>query len=367
MSSLWSRLTGEASETWSLIVEAAGTALEFITKISRDLLNTWIGLYVGAFETILAVWNFFPSAVADLAIQATNAVIAAVEHMVNTVVNAVNRISGLLGIGEMQGVSLGRVDNPFAGSAGEMAGAVGGAFGDAMDRDFIGEGSGFLGELFAGVRARAHEIAMLRLEVEHTAATISQPLEFIESAFEQTAEKISKSMRGAADAIEDAAREAGAAADIMGLPWFKTTDAVVNSTGDMANQVLGIMNGFFEGNKVISAATALIATLVGQAEALRLPFPANLAAAAKVGAAGMGFIRAIQGASPGGSVSAPSAGSGAGVVTPAHLGQTVDTGRPAPLDVHITLQGDVFDRRMIEKLIKEINAASADGVRLRLS
>ena len=80
---------------------------------------------------------------------------------------------------------------------------------------------------------------------------------------------------------------------------------------DSANSRLGMASGFFSQmgalggdflkvSQALSTGQALIATFTGQAEALKLPFPANLAAAAKVGIAGFGFINSIKGAVSGG-------------------------------------------------------------------
>jgi hypothetical protein len=64
----------------------------------------------------------------------------------------------------------------------------------------------------------------------------------------------------------------------------------------------------FEGSKGIAAAQALVNTWAGATEALKLPFPANLAAFAKVAATGLAAVRSIQSARPG---SAGGAGGGA--------------------------------------------------------
>jgi hypothetical protein len=65
-------------------------------------------------------------------------------------------------------------------------------------------------------------------------------------------------------------------------------------------------------SKILSAAQAFVSTLAGAAEALRLPFPANLAAAAQVISTGAGLVAAIKGASPGGANDPRGAGGGAG-------------------------------------------------------
>jgi hypothetical protein len=127
--------------------------------------------------------------------------------------------------------------------------------------------------------------------------------------------------------------------------------------------------------KVFSAAKALINTMEGASEALKLPFPANLAAAATVISSGMGFISAIKGVSSsgggGGIPSAPSApsipsapdsgGSGGG------SGGSGGSGGGSPTNVSISLQGgDMFGRDQVIGLINSINEAVEDGAIVRL-
>lgn len=65
--------------------------------------------------------------------------------------------------------------------------------------------------------------------------------------------------------------------------------------------------------QIAGATSALISTFQGQAEALKLPFPGNFLAAAKVGAAGFGFVQAIKNAGKGGGTSAPASAGAASV------------------------------------------------------
>jgi hypothetical protein len=79
-------------------------------------------------------------------------------------------------------------------------------------------------------------------------------------------------------------------------------------TAGSVDQILGSLGTMFEGSKGIAAAQALVNTWAGATEALKLPFPANLAAFAKVAATGLAAVRSIQSARPG---SAGGAGGGA--------------------------------------------------------
>jgi len=134
-----------------------------------------------------------------------------------------------------------------------------------------------------------------------------------------------------------------------------------------------ILSGFgqysdkmFRVSKIFSAGQSLIATIQGQAQALRdLPFPANLAAAAKVGAAGFGFVSAIRGATPTSALRLT--GTDATIPTQETSGPTAATGTTSGQVVQIALQGEIFGREQVRNLISQINESIADGAVLRLA
>jgi len=126
---------------------------------------------------------------------------------------------------------------------------------------------------------------------------------------------------------------------------------------DTAASVLGSMQQMFSKSKPLAAAIALVNTMQGATEALKLPFPANLAAFASVVSTGMGAISAIKGASKGGGGGAPSAAASA----------------PAPNNsprVALTLNGSdnsTFSMGQVRSLINQINEATEDGAIVRLA
>ena len=89
-------------------------------------------------------------------------------------------------------------------------------------------------------------------------------------------------------------------------------DRVTSGAWDMASGVVDAMGQMFQGSKPIAAAQALINTFQGITEALKLPFPASLAAAARVAAQGFAAVRGIQSARPGGGGGTRGASGGAG-------------------------------------------------------
>ena len=96
-----------------------------------------------------------------------------------------------------------------------------------------------------------------------------------------------------------------------------TSENIQMTAGQAAQSVLGSMAQMFQGSKPIAMAQALINTWQGITEALKLPFPANLAAAAQVAAQGFAAVRGIQSANiGGGSAGAASAAQAAPAARP---------------------------------------------------
>ena len=84
----------------------------------------------------------------------------------------------------------------------------------------------------------------------------------------------------------------------------QSADSQLALTLGAGSDVLNALGAFndkaFKAAKVAAAAQALVSTFQGAAEALKLPFPANLAAAAAVTAKGLGLVAAIKGVSSSG-------------------------------------------------------------------
>ena len=81
--------------------------------------------------------------------------------------------------------------------------------------------------------------------------------------------------------------------------------AVLGGISDVLNAAAMGNEKILKMARIAGAAEALINTYVGASEALKLPFPANIAAAASIVSAGLGFVAAIKSGS-GGGASAPS-------------------------------------------------------------
>jgi hypothetical protein len=127
----------------------------------------------------------------------------------------------------------------------------------------------------------------------------------------------------------------------------------------------------------------LISTYAGAAEALKLPFPLNLAASAAVLAKGLALVAAIKsfavpkGFAEGGSFNVKGGMSGvdnaptmlnlaAGErvdITPAHQANKSNS----PTNVFITVPNEMVSRDYLRKMIEGLNDMTRDGYRLNVS
>lgn len=128
--------------TFDYIREAVGPALAPIGKWFSDLFDDitakaiWAvktigGAFVGAYAAIKTTWSGLPAALGDVAIQAGNAVVRAIESAINKALTAYNKAlpliralmtatgngAGAMGLREAGPVSLGQMDNPWSGAA----------------------------------------------------------------------------------------------------------------------------------------------------------------------------------------------------------------------------------------------------------
>ncbi|WP_323037718.1 phage tail tape measure protein [Pararhodobacter sp.] len=242
------------AEIKAAIAEALQTSLEAVVGFGNAALNT----FQGAFEAIKVLWGALPGAIGDFAFQAANALIAGVEAMLNGVGQRINGFleginAGLEALGLERRISLignlelGRIDNPFAGSAAEAGTEARAAFQAAFNSEPIAMPDLGLGTYAQEARAEAEA---LRETLAGVVEAATAPLESIAALREAIAasgleaEAGLMGARAAADGLEEsldatgeaAGRAGGAgrgagqalreAADTARNAWEATTEAV---------------------------------------------------------------------------------------------------------------------------------------------
>jgi len=88
---------------------------------------------------------------------------------------------------------------------------------------------------------------------------------------------------------------------IQAMSMSAQVGLVTGELGNMFAAYAGHSKKMNKAAQIAGATSALISTFQGQAEALKLGWPMGVIAAAKIGAAGLGFVSAIKGAGSGGS------------------------------------------------------------------
>jgi tape measure domain-containing protein len=208
------------------IAEALQTSLEAVVGFGNGALNT----FQGALDAIKVLWGALPSAIGDFAFQAANALIAGVEAMLNGVGQRINGFleginGGLEALGIERRISLignlelGRIENPFAGSAAEAGAEARTAFQAAFNADPITMPDLGLGAYAEEARAQAEA---LRATMAGVADAATAPLESIAALREAVtgsgldAEAALNGARTAAEGLGESLDAAGEAAGRAG-------------------------------------------------------------------------------------------------------------------------------------------------------
>lgn len=110
------------------LAEAWTATLDFIYKYGVKTIEGIAGTFSGGIAVIKATWKLLPAAMGDAFYQAANASIGAVNWLVNKVIDGVNALGG-----KLNNIDLGKLTNPFAGSAEAGSAAATSAFAKGWD------------------------------------------------------------------------------------------------------------------------------------------------------------------------------------------------------------------------------------------
>ncbi len=343
----WPQLTDGAGTAWEGLVTGATTAFQLVGTALRNAVNMWVGLYKGAFDAAVLIWKQLPAAIGDIVYRAAAAMLSGVETMVNGAIGILNTVLAAVGMSPIATVSLGGIDNPYAGAAAGLGSAVSGAFGDAMSTDYVGEAAGLFAGLFEGIRQRALELATLREASAQTVDDITIMVDRVKSEFDRMADAVERASGAAAKSNEKMAKDAAG-------DWANS-----------ANSILGSLGQLFGGHKAFAIAQAMLQVAQGVTKALADPTlttAGSFIAATNVAAQGAAQIASMRSTNPGssGSARAPSIrGRSSGSSAPAATEQP--GWRQAPPQISLTVHGTADERKLAERILKEINGVLADG------
>lgn len=112
-----------------------------IVEMAEKGLNMIVGFFVGGFRAIMKTWRQFPAAYADILITVVNKYIETVEKMINFAIDGLNKLgqmannfTGMDLFGSIGNVSLGRIENQFAGAGAAVGNVFVDEFGKAVDQ-----------------------------------------------------------------------------------------------------------------------------------------------------------------------------------------------------------------------------------------
>ncbi len=126
--------------------------------IVHGAVNNVIGLFVGAFDAVVAGWSLLPAAFADIFTNAMNGAIDIVQNGVNGIVGALRNIPGLGGLVD---ADLSGFKRDPTGALADLGGVVQSAFQSGFSRDYLGELGKALGLVGDEAGSAAAEIAAL--------------------------------------------------------------------------------------------------------------------------------------------------------------------------------------------------------------
>ncbi len=269
-SEVWDRIglgveavVASLSASWPGITETVADTMQGALVAVVGFGNSATGVFQGAFDAVKAIWAALPSAIGDFAFQAANGLIGGVEAMLNGVVTRINTfISGLnaaldllpdwatgeggIQIGTLDPVTLGRVDNPFAGAATAAGAAAADAFNAAMGKTYLETPDLGLGTMASEARDRAAAYSEASGMLTDAAARPLASWQALQSAMTAAGtdgasalDAATAAADGTTDALDDAGRAAGgagaagkAAAEETATGW----KAVIAALSDYASR-----------------------------------------------------------------------------------------------------------------------------------
>jgi hypothetical protein len=238
--------------TWSEITATIATALQISLEAVIGFANSTLNAFQGALDGIIALWSALPGAIGDLAFQAANALIAAVEAMLNGVAGRINAFletinAGLAALGAERQISLigtlelGQLENSFEGAAAGAGAAARAAFDAAFSATPIATPDLGFGALAQTSQAN---VQMLQGMLSDVSAAARAPLESVTALSAAVAASGAQAEAGlgnariAAAGLEEALAATGAAAGRAGGAG-RAAGGALTQAGDTAAQAFG--------------------------------------------------------------------------------------------------------------------------------
>ena len=256
---------------WYGLKASALTALEGTIAGVVGLSDRTVAVFQGAWDAVVAIWGKLPGAIGDFAFQAANGLIGGVEAMLNGVVTRINGfIEGLNAalallpdwavgeggarIGALDPVTLGRLDNPFAGSAAAAGTAAAAAFAAALQQSYLTPPD-------LGLGTGAADASAMSAAYEEAARMLAQAADRPLASWQALKDAVA----GAGSDAEAALGAAGTAADGLGAELDDTADAARGAGGAAREAGAAATEGATQALTGWRAATAALADYAARA------------------------------------------------------------------------------------------------------
>jgi hypothetical protein len=169
-------------DAYNDMVAAAGDMWDATVGYAKDGINYIIGGMVGAYRTIVTVWDKLPSAMADLFLSAVNMAIEAINDLIKASVDGINSFLstaeaaiGMDLFGELSAPQIEKVKNNYAGAAKEVGDTARKEMEKAMGVDYLGKvGDRILGVTNARLKEQADKIKEDRPEKKDRKKGVSE-------------------------------------------------------------------------------------------------------------------------------------------------------------------------------------------------
>lgn len=277
---------------WKDVQAGARDAFASVIEGAIWFANRYIGIWRGSFGAIEAIWSALPGAIGSVAYQAANALISAVQWMLNQAAKPIDVfIRGLNNIRERLGaepieligeVRLPELSNPYDGKIADAGRAAAEAFKSGFNSETIGIPTGITDGLRASADALREQAGAYREASGMLAESAARPLtawEKIKSLLtgtKQTVDAITPSAAGMGQALGDAGEEGAkglkktkeaadrgrdSLRDFFGS-WLEGVDAAKKALADLLMQMakvqfaqgmLGLVGGTSWGKWIVGA------------------------------------------------------------------------------------------------------------------
>ena len=208
-----------------------------VVTSGKNYINRFIGLWVGAFNTIKIVWNNFPAALEGAVVGAANAAISKLSGFVQGAAKLLNKI-----LPEDMEIDISGIQIPLleaSASAQETSAAISEAFRAAGETDYLGEA----GEAVSTLADRAKtEFGKVASAASDVAGVITDHFGELRDdiAMEVALQQASDSFNGLGDDVEIVGGKVGSANDQMGEFRAKADElagSMSNPTGSMIEEL----------------------------------------------------------------------------------------------------------------------------------